>query len=100
MNADERRLKRGLLNLRLSAFICGFTLLLCGCSPPPATKPPYAVPTEPMYDVIKAINQNNSKLPTMWASISKMELSLVDENHKRHTETLSGSLLYRSPRNV
>jgi hypothetical protein len=66
----------------------------------PQTKPPYVGPTEPMYDVVKAINQNNNKLPTLWASIGKMEISLVDDKGKRHDETLDGALLYRSPRDV
>src|SRR5436853_7937931 len=106
MNADERRLKFsnsrfGILNLRSSAWICGFIFLVCGCvHNPPPPKPAYKGPTEAMYDVVKETNRNNNKLPTLWASISRMQISFLDEKGKRHDETLDGTLLYRSRRDV
>ena len=75
-------------------------LLVSGCVPKKPPPEPYRGPTEAMYDVVKEINRNNNKLPTLWASISKMQISFLDEKEKRHDETLDGTLLYRSPRDV
>ena len=86
--------------LRPSACICGFIILFCGCHHNHAVKEPYVGETQPMYDVVKEINRNNARLPTLWASIDKMEISFLDEKQKRHDESLHGSLLYRSPRDV
>lgn len=60
----------------------------------------YFGPTEPMVDVVNAINANNRKLPTLWASIREMEASIVDDRGRRHDEVLRGTVLYRSPREV
>src|SRR6266487_3275058 len=104
MHTDEHGYKRmKISNLKssylcLSVLICGS--LLCGCLKPPPVKEPYKGPTEAMYDVVKEINRNNNKLPTLWASISKMQISFLDAKEKRHDETLDGTLLYRSPRDV
>ena len=79
---------------------CVAFLVACCHPKKPQTKPPYVGETQAMYDVVKEINRNNNKLPTLWASIDKMEISFLDEKRKRHDETLHGSLLYRSPRDV
>jgi hypothetical protein len=94
----DKEMRKQLRHLCLSVCICGF---ISGCFPKkPPTPEPYHGPTDAMYDVVKAINQNNDKLPTLWASIGSMQLSLVDEKGKRHDESLDGTLLYRSPRDV
>src|SRR3954471_12283245 len=89
--------------LHSSAFIGGFILLLAGCVPkqPPA-QPAYTGPTESMEEVVRAINANNSKLTSLWASVASngMDVSIVDDKGKRHDQVLGGSLLYRSPRDV
>src|SRR5262245_23714458 len=88
--------------LRLYAFICGsIVLFIVGCQP---TKPPpktrYTGPTESMSEVVRAINQNNQKLPTLFASIRTLDASIVDDHGKRHDEVLGGRLLYRAPNEV
>lgn len=102
MNTDEHRLmKAGVLHLCLSVFICG-SVFVTGCQPknPPA-KPVYTGPTEPLVDVVAAVNQNNGRLPTLWAEVGRMTASYSDDRGKRHNETLTGgNLLYRGPRNV
>ena len=80
-------------------------LLLCSCAHNnvATNKPhPYLGPTQPMADVVDAINQNNRKLPTLWASIASngLEASIVDDHGKRHNEVLGGTVLYRAPQEV
>jgi hypothetical protein len=77
-------------------------ILLGGCTPHRAveTKQPYAGPTEPIQYVVRAINENNSKLPTLWAHAGTMEVSIVDNQGKRQEHNFSGNVLYRSPRDV
>lgn len=81
-------------------------LLLCalhGCGPknPPRVKG-YFGPTEPMADVVAKVNQNNSALPTLWASIDRVRFQFTDDNGKAQDETLDGgAMLYRQqPRSV
>src|SRR5437870_4865602 len=51
---------------------------------------PYIGPTQPIAEVVSAINDNNRKLPTLWASIASngLEASIVDDKGKRHDEVL------------
>src|SRR4051812_14127809 len=103
MNANKKRMRPGFSHLRPSAFICGFILLCSGCVPKtPPPQPAYTGPTESMEEVVRAINANNSKIPTLWATIanSGMDVSIVDDKGKRHDQVLGGALLYRSPRDV
>jgi hypothetical protein len=75
--------------------------ILYGCGPKqPEKKAPYIGPTESIYDVVEAVNKNNRRLPTLWANVSEMDASIVDDSGKRHDEVLSGGLLYRAPREV
>jgi hypothetical protein len=62
-------------------------------------KGPYTGPTLPMYEVVQRINQNNSKVTSLWAS-NEMDASIVDDKGDRHNEVLSGSLLYRPQRDM
>jgi hypothetical protein len=85
----------------LSVFIGGFILI--GCMPKnPPPQPAYTGPTESMEEVVRAINANNSKLPSLWATIasSGMDASIVDDKGKRHDYVLGGTLLYRAPGDV
>jgi hypothetical protein len=95
-------MKNATAYLRASAFICGLIVLVVGCGPktPPARKA-YTGPTESLAEVVAAVNENNSRLPTFWAEVAKMTASYVDDRGKRQNETLDGgNLLYRGPRNV
>src|SRR6266496_897400 len=102
MNADMKN--PILIYLPASACICGF-LSLFGCTHNNSTanKPKtYIGPTQSMAEVVSAVNDNNRKLPTLWASIASngMEASIVDDKGKRHDEVLGGSVLYRAPQEV
>ncbi|MEO6437215.1 MAG: hypothetical protein ABIP55_15850, partial [Tepidisphaeraceae bacterium] len=75
-------------------------LLLGGCRPIQPGVKKYTGPTESMSEVFHAINENNRKLPTLFASIREMEASIVDDRGKRHDEVLGGRLLYQAPSKV
>lgn len=81
------------LYLCLSMFICG-----CGPKAPPKRQP-YFGETKSMYEVLRAVNENNRKLPTLWAN-HDVKATIIDKskNNKRHDVEMSGVLLYRSPR--
>jgi hypothetical protein len=94
-------MQRHLIYLCSSVFICGS---LIGCIPKrgvATNRPkPYYGETLPMAGVVERINANNSKVPTLRASISDFEATYFDEAGKRHEEVFSGTILYRSPRDV
>jgi hypothetical protein len=84
-------------------FICGSISLLSGCDPkkPPAPKG-YFGPTQSMSEVVHAVNQNNAKLPTLWADIRDIRVQFTDDRGRRQDEKLDGGvLLYRQqPRSL
>ena len=88
-------------HLCLSVFICVSFFMGCCPKPQPTTKGDFA-PTEPMADVVAAINRNNSRLPTLWAEIGRVRAQFTDDNGRPTDETLDGGvLLYRQePRSV
>src|SRR5688572_21867985 len=59
-------------------------------------KPPYDGPTEPMRDVVSAINANNERIPTLYAS-HDYTANVVDEKGKTHPVQGDGTLVYRAP---
>jgi hypothetical protein len=76
-------------------------VLLAGCrsgSMAPTPKA-YFGPTEPMADVVKAINANNSQIPTLWAD-PYFEATIVDEKGHSHTVNGDAILVYQSPRQL
>jgi len=86
------------------AFLCA-VIILClwsiGCQNPNAgagvyIAAPYHGPTKTMLELVNAINTNNEKLPTLWAS-HDFEATIVDDQHKPHFVNGDGVLLYRSP---
>ena len=83
--------------VRFTFFVFPFSFAV-GCRAPAAIDKPQAYhgPTEPMADVVAAINANNAKIPTLWANVREFEASIVDDKGKRHDELLRGTLLYRS----
>jgi hypothetical protein len=53
-----------------------------------------------MYDVVKQINANNNKLPTLFATLGTFEASIVDDHGRRDDEVFGGQLMYRAPREL
>jgi hypothetical protein len=78
--------------------ICAM-LLLAGCPPKPEPPHGYFGPTEPMYDVVTAINNNNLPLKTLWAR-HYFEANVVDDNGHAHFVNGDGVLLYARPRKL
>jgi hypothetical protein len=66
-----------------------------GCPPKASQRKMYLGPTEPMRDVVQAINQNNDRLPSMW-SRGYFEASIVDRG-KSHFVNGDLLMLYRRP---
>ena len=76
-------------------------VLLPACARTPAQKGasttrPWTGPTQPMEQVVREINTNNFRLPTLWAS-HYYEATIVDEKRKSHFVNGEGAILYRSP---
>lgn len=84
-------------------FLPALALLACGCTAGGKTggRPPAwsNAPTQPMVEVVAAINRNNLAVPTLWASHG-YKATVVDDNKRTHTFTGSGVLLYRHPREM
>ncbi len=57
---------------------------------------PYYGDTKTIRQLVEAINTNNQKLPTLWAS-HYYEATIVDDQHKPHFVNGDGVLLYRAP---
>ena len=101
--ANGGRRARGLFPFAIYHLPFAILLLLFGCHPKhPPTPKGYFGPTEPMDDVVAAINQNNARLPTLWADIRDIRVQFTDDQNKRHDEKLDGGvLLYRQqPRSL
>jgi hypothetical protein len=101
-NEKGKRLGILMLPLLFSFFVFLFSFIGCGPRTSQVGQPKgYFGPTQPMADVVDEINRNNGRLPTLWAEVAKMRAQFVDDDGKRHDETLDGgNLLYRSPGNV
>ncbi len=56
----------------------------------------YTGDTDPMEKVVGTINENNRKIPTLWAR-HYYEANIVDEQKKSHFVNGDGVLLYASP---
>jgi hypothetical protein len=70
-----------------------------GCARYPKPNPPYYGPTQTMAQVVHDINQNNSKIKTLWAPHT-FEANLVDDKGKSHTFSGDGYLLFSKPDNM
>ena len=75
-------------------------LFLTGCAHNPPKRGVYTGPTETMYEVVKQINANNDKLPTLFATLDTFEASIVDDRARRFDEVFGGQILYRAPREL
>jgi hypothetical protein len=90
---------------RSQSTLCALLLLVlatAGCQNTGASangrpvRGPYYGDTKTMRELVNAINANNQKLPTIWAS-DYYEATIVDDQHKPHFVNGDGVLLYRSP---
>lgn len=73
-------------------------LAVAGCCGPnhAATRAPYMGPTESLAELIRDINANNSRIPTLVAH-HYYEAHIVDEKGRHHDVTGDGALLYLAP---
>ena len=79
-------------------FACGFALL-AGCKTTTGRDgrpPPHYGPTDPIWDVAKAVNANASKVKTIWAR-HDFEALIYDDKGKGHSLSGSGVLQFRKP---
>ena len=76
-----------------------FPLIIAGCCPqiPPVKSTIYYGPTESMQAVVRAINENNARIPTLWTQLN-YTAQLVDPE-KKTTDIVSGDggLMYARP---
>src|SRR5277367_3042572 len=83
------------------AFLALLLMAAGGCQPTPPPSRYYSGPTDPMWKVVADINQNNAKVPTLYALLG-YRATLVDKQHGNRTKTISGdgSLLFRRPHSL
>jgi hypothetical protein len=67
-----------------------------GCVPPPPPPPINYQSIKSIREVVSAVNANNEKIPTLWAT-HDYEAILFDDQKKSHYINGDGVLLYRSP---
>jgi hypothetical protein len=84
--------------------ICFSAPLLCiilsACHPqaPDTTRPYYAGPTLPLDELIARVNENNSRVSTLWSSISSFQAWFTDsDGHQHYVDGSGGSVLYQWP---
>ena len=78
------------------------SLLCCACRPRNRVvevAPPYVGQTQPMNEVVAAINANNAALPTLW-SRHRFEANIVDPRGRKTFANGDGVLLYKGPRGM
>lgn len=84
---------------RAMGVLTGLLLLASGCQPAPPPQPAkfYSGPTQSMREVVAEINQNNNRIPTLWAQLD-YRATLVDKD-RGTTNIVSGdgALLYSRP---
>lgn len=81
--------------------LVGLSAMATGCAHQPTTAlvPPYPGPTETMSQVVSEINNNNEKIPTLFAR-HYYEATIVDEKKKSHFVNGDGVLLYSAPQSM
>ncbi len=98
-----RRNWRAAVTRRAGEALLGIALLLGGCAHmgQPADHPaPYYGQTLSLAELVKQIDANNSKIPTLWASVELLEADFHDDQKKHRHVILDGSVSYRSPRDL
>jgi len=78
---------------RAFAVSCFLSLLLGCCPQKPPTRKPYQGPTASLAEVVSAINANNNRIKTVWAS-GDFEAWIRDD--KGQTQHIDGDLLLAS----
>ncbi|HSV14487.1 MAG TPA: hypothetical protein VLI90_09515 [Tepidisphaeraceae bacterium] len=72
--------------------------LLPACRrPEPSPAKVYTGPTQPMVEVVQAINANNIKVPSIWAQLEYNATIVDKERGTSNVVSGDGSLLYRRP---
>lgn len=69
---------------------------LPGCPPKPSPPQAYYGPTETIDAVIRAINDNNRRIPTVWAS-GTFEARIADEQGRKHFVNGTVTLVHEKP---
>jgi outer membrane lipoprotein-sorting protein len=83
----------------LKLFLLSVMALAGGCAAPPAQQGYYG-PTLPLDQVVARIDENNARIPTLWAR-EHFEGTLVDREKKKTTRIDGyGNLLYTSPNEI
>lgn len=73
--------------------------LLGGCVPHPPVQQPWYGKTQTLAEVAAAVNANNARLPTLWAS-HEYDIRFTDKDGKSHIIVGDGVLMYRRPREM
>jgi hypothetical protein len=85
------------MKLGALAVFAVMALGLCGCNPPPPPQVGYFGDTVTLAQLVARVNENNDKLPTLWAR-EKFEATIVDRQ-KNKTSRVDGygNLLFTYP---
>ena len=59
----------------------------------------FSGPTLPMAEVVRRINANNEKLPTLWATHNYLA-NVLDDRKRPHRVYGTGAMLYQNPRSL
>ena len=84
--------------IRLSPLACLFAAFaLAGCNNlPPKPTNPWPGPAQPIWEVVKEVNGNASKIKTIWAR-HDFDAEIVDDKGKAHSLSGNGVLQFRKP---
>ncbi len=85
------------MKLGATAVLAAIVLALCGCNSTPPPQVGYFGDTLTLAQLVERVNQNNDKLPTLWAR-EKFEAEIVDRQ-KNKTSRIDGygNLLFTAP---
>jgi hypothetical protein len=76
--------------------VSAFVALLSGCPPKPPPTQSYYGPTDPIDVVIRSINDNNQRIPTVWAS-GTFEARIIDEQKRSNFVNGTVTLVHEKP---
>lgn len=76
-------------------------MMLCGCTGRTEKIAGYYGPTQPLSEVVAAVNENNAAIPTLYARIDRLEANIVDpKTNKTHFVNASGDIFVRKPKDL
>lgn len=82
---------------RISRLMIAAALALSACHEAPPVSTAFYGPTLPLDQVVEGVNENNSKIPTLWAR-QHFEAKIVDQQKNKTTRIGGyGNLLYTAP---